>query len=81
MEQATGALTVVAAASKPQSVNPEYFPGKLKHSSHLSRIAGLCNPTPVGAGPAGATTHPGGKAALPAALLHPRDFLQILSPC
>lgn len=45
VEQATGALTVVEAASKPQSVNPEYFPGKLKHSSHLSRIAGLCNPT------------------------------------
>lgn len=72
---------MVEAVSKLQFVNPEYFPGKLKHSSHWSRMAGLCNATPVGAGPAGATTHAGGKATLPAALLHPRDFLQILSPC
>lgn len=81
MEQATGALMVVEAISKLQSVNPEYFPGKLKHSSHSSRMAGLCSATPVGAGPAGATTHPGEKITLPAAVLHLRDFLQVLSPC
>lgn len=38
---------VLEAVSKLQSVNPEYFPGKLKHSSHSSRMAGLCNATPV----------------------------------
>lgn len=72
---------VVEAVSKLQSVNPEFFPGKLKHSSHLGRMAGLCNATPVGAGPAGATTHSGEKATIPAALLYLRDFLQVLSPC
>lgn len=37
VEQATGALMVIEAVSKLRSVNPEYFPGKLKHSSHPSR--------------------------------------------
>lgn len=37
VEQATGALMVTEAVSKLRSVNPEYFPGKLKHSSHPSR--------------------------------------------
>lgn len=54
MEQATGALTVIEAVSKLQSVNPEYFPGKLEHSSDPSSTAGLCNPT---------SAHPGRKAA------------------
>lgn len=72
---------VVEAVSELQSVNPEYFPGKLKHSSHSSRMAGLCNATPVDAGHAGATTCPGDKATLPAALLHLRDFFQVLLPC
>lgn len=72
---------VVETVSKLQSVNPEYFPGKLKHSSHSSRMSGPCSATPVGAGPAGATTHLGEKATIPAALPHLRDLLQVLLPC
>ena len=80
VEQATGALTVIEAVSQLQSVNPECFPGKLNHSSHPGGKARLCNPTSAHAGYAGATAHPGRRAALPAALPHPRDLLHVPSP-
>lgn len=59
VEQATGALMVIDAVSKLQSVNSEQFPGKLKHGSHLSSTSGLSNPTSAQAGCPGATKHPG----------------------
>lgn len=80
MEQATDTLTVIETVSKLQSMNPEYFPGKPKHSSHLSSMTGVYNLTSAHAGRAGATAHLGGRAALPAALPHPRDLLHVPSP-